>query len=56
MWKKTSMLLYTPPKVSWQGPMAKTGTSVRECTPCAALVGRVPLEMKPLGLSAGLTK
>lgn len=39
MLKNMSMLPYTPPKSSWQGPMAKTGTSVRECTPWGSLLG-----------------
>lgn len=36
--KKISMLPYTPPKSSWQGPIAKTGTSVKEWTPRASFL------------------
>jgi hypothetical protein len=53
--KKTSMFLYTPPKSSWPGPKAKTGTSVKLWTPWFAVGVRVPLIMKPVGLSLGLT-
>lgn len=39
MLKKISILLYTPPNSSWQGPIANTGTSVRECTPWGSYLG-----------------
>lgn len=45
MLKKISMLLYTPPNSSWQGPIAKTGTSVRECTPWASVLGKFVSEV-----------
>lgn len=51
MLKKMSMLLYTPANLSEQGPVAKTGTSVSECTPWLSSTGSVPLTMKPLTAS-----